>query len=397
MATDMWKRMLLRHSLFIFSRGIYTLFLNIYVWRQTEDLRLIALFSIASMVGHTLAFAYIARLIKRGYIQACMRAGLLGMSLALTSVLLLGESVVDYLLLIGFLFGTFNGMYWMSTHVESFDISKISNRSNFFAYRNSFTAIASILTPAVAWVGFSITDTVELGYQVVFSIGLVAMLTALFLAKVADNAPKNAWLGRKTRRITRSAKGFWPLAITNSVAPAVLKGGVASVLLPVLIFELLDGESAVGAVETVFQVFAIIAGLLFAKYAKGNAHMKKLIYLGGIPLAIGFFAMALNLSGLTYSIFLATLAISLAASGIPWSVLSTNFINHTPNYNQHKIEFILLLEYFRSIGFISSYVFILLAGSLSTDALRPILLILGACSAILVPVSLKLYKTVKDY
>lgn len=379
----------------MFSRGIYTLFMNIYIWRQTADIQLVALFNAVFIVGHIAAFMLTARLIKKGHIQKMMKAGLLGMILVLAAILQLGDESINYLYLIGVLYGAFNGMYWMSHHVESFDQTGIKNRANYFAYRGSLATAARLLVPVIAWVSFSATDNLDSSYQYLFMLAMVSLLVALLITKVETRKINSNWGGIKTYREIAKLKGFKSLTAMNIIAPALFKGGIVVFLLPVLLFELLEGERGLSAVETFLQIGAAVAGFIFARYNKGNKHLEILVKIAGIGLAFSFFALSIGFNVATYIAFLVGFIISSTTGAISGQVISANFVHHVKNYAENRVEYILLLEYIRSIGFVMSDLFVFFAGSIAVSAMRPFLLIMGICALVYVPLNLYLLKNIQ--
>jgi hypothetical protein len=331
---------------------------------------------------HLVSFTYGSWAVKKGYPQLLMRSGILGLVLVMLAVVLLQERSVEYLYWIAAIFGLSNGQYWMVNHLDSFDQTSSKQRASFFSYRVSFVTIAKLAIPFTAWVAFVFFGNDD-AYQFIFVVSIVAAALAFLLTSI-ERRQETKWDIIGTLKILKKTPGFASLGFSTFLYGATVRSALIELLLPLFIFELLSGEAGLSSVEIWIQIGLTVVTLIFARYKKNTDHIKKIIYLSGGLMALGAASLFINLSPLTYGIFIVTFIISNITSRISISTFSNNFINTIKGYNAHRIEYLVVREYFAIFGFLVGYVFLYFFSSMTVDSIRPLLagVIIGSLASI---------------
>ncbi len=110
--------------------GLYTLaislsntFVNIYLWKQTQNYVNLGLYNLASVVLQPLTFLIGGKLAKRiDRSIALLRIGVGTLAIFLSLFLVAGKSASHYILLMGALLGVGYGFYWLAFNLLTFEI-----------------------------------------------------------------------------------------------------------------------------------------------------------------------------------------------------------------------------------------------------------------------------------
>ena len=385
----LWN-VLLRHSLFLYARNMFRFFLSVYLWRETGDIRIVCMFNMLFWGFHLVAFFYGCQLIKLGYPNQLIKTGILGIAVLTFAVALLQEQTVEYVYLIGVLLGLFNGQYWVVNHLDMFDKSTKQNRTTFFSYRQSFVNTTKVAMPVVAWLAFVLFSTTQAAYNFLFLLAAASSIAALFFTSVKRQKETPCDL-RGTFRILRSTPRFWDVALVSMINAALIKGAIFGLLMPILIFELLEGEIGLSSVETWTQVGTVVAAYVFARYKKNTELMRMVIYVGSLVLFVGLMALYVKFSPLTYAIYIIAFVVSSSSLAFAWNTTSANFTHTIKDYKKYRIEYIAIKEVFVIIGVLSGYAFLYMFNSIGVEALRPLLAFMMTGAVVALPFYIRVW------
>src|SRR5690625_509154 len=116
-------------TLLILIGGLYALgiflsntFVNVYLWRQTNDYLTIATYNLAVFVFQPLTFIVAGKLAKKIDRVIVLRLGVTFLSLFFLTVLFLGQQAAYFNILLGCLLGVGYGFYWLAFNVLTFEI-----------------------------------------------------------------------------------------------------------------------------------------------------------------------------------------------------------------------------------------------------------------------------------
>ncbi len=118
--------------------GLYTLaislsntFVNIYLWKQTQNYVNLGLYNLASVVLQPLTFLVGGKLAKRIDRSIFVRIGVGTLAIFFIVVLVAGKSASQYILLMGALLGVGYGFYWLAFNLLTFEITEPETRDFF--------------------------------------------------------------------------------------------------------------------------------------------------------------------------------------------------------------------------------------------------------------------------
>ena len=369
------------HLFFISGRVFFEIFMNIYIWKLTSNLKLIAFFNISYLLTHVIVFSIFAPMVKRGRINFPRKLGLVLAVFVYLGVYFLRENAINYLVPIGIFMGVANGLYWISYQVIRFDLTNKFNRGNYTGLESAVSRFSKLTMPIVG--GFVITaNFFNLGYANIFLIGMGLFLLSFLnlnvgiqLKQVNHSSKMNL---RKTLREVLSNKDIFKSMLAYSFAGLGRTGSLIRVLIPLLVFSAVQNEFELGTWLSFFTLIAILVSIFFGrkidyKYYKVSMITGCVFFLGSILFLVKFPDLFI-----TYVIFGIVIKIIDLFISIPKRVISENLVHEIKDYQDHRIEYIIIREWFSITGGrVLSYVLIIFASGLLINQLYYILLIMS--------------------
>lgn len=137
--------------------GLYTLaislsntFVNIYLWKQTQNYVNLGLYNLASVVLQPLTFLVGGKLAKRIDRSILLRIGVGTLAIFFIVVLVAGKSASQYILLMGALLGVGYGFYWLAFNLLTFEITEPETRDFFNGFLGLLTSFSGMIGPIAA-------------------------------------------------------------------------------------------------------------------------------------------------------------------------------------------------------------------------------------------------------
>ena len=159
--------LLLIGGLYSLSIALSNTFVNIYLWKQTGELKDIGLYNLAVAVAQPFTFILAGRWAKKIDRVIVFRIGIILLALFYLSVLGFGTSASKYLLLLGALLGMGYGFYWLAFNVLTFEITEPETRDFFNGFLGILSSVGGMIGPIAA--GFIISRLEKFtGYSIVF-------------------------------------------------------------------------------------------------------------------------------------------------------------------------------------------------------------------------------------
>jgi MFS transporter, YQGE family, putative transporter len=371
------KRLLVSHNLFVGGRVFFELFLNVFLWKQTGDLQLIAWFNIAYITAHIIFFALFGYVAKRVDVDIPRKVGLAGQIGSYVLIFFLGSAVVDYALLIALLIGAFNGIYWISFNTLRYDFTTIRNRGHYVGLESAARIAVRVAMPVVG--GFIIALNIfGYGYGGGFLFGILLFCISFIIGGVKDpvktNTPFHLW---KTYKKVRKNRDAMISMRAYFFSGASRTGALMRVLLPLFIFGILQSELKLGGWISFFSMVAIGVALLLGKYLDYKYYTRFILF-GGVIYAALLVLIVVYPSLFTFVLFGTLTEILAVIIAIPKRVISENIIHRLKNHSAHRVEYLVIRDFYnvflgRGIG----YIMLLFVGGLATRGMQTVLLIMA--------------------
>lgn len=288
-----------------------------------------------------------------------MRIGIVLNFIYFLTIILLKEKVVDYIYLIGLIYGLEEGFYYSVFNTIESDGVENKDREKFLGTYNGWKNVVSIIFPL--FFGGLIKSS---GFINTIIVVLIIVVLQIFLSIVLkdNNIPK----GNKTnlkefKKVIKNYPQFKTLIATNICSGLTYSEGALSYVITIYIIKVFSESVSLGIFTSIFSVISIIIGFLFVKTIKPKYYIKLL----GIILPITIVSLCIMLINCNFvTVVLYNLVHTI--SNLLYSLIKErntfNFSNIEVIKKEYKVEYFLSLETALFIGrVISNILFILMA------------------------------------
>lgn len=381
------KLSLLIHFFFQFGASMSGVFLNLYLWRLTEDLWINGMYNIISFSVSAAAFAlggFIAKKTDRMY---AYRLGLLFISSFYICVVLAQEKVAELYPLFAIFGGMSGGFYWVGYLVLMYDVSNDRNRIHYLAMNSIFFTLAGLIGPALAGRVIAANEGLH-GYIIVFSIAfLMFLLAAVGSLRIKPKPSRHkAYYLKHTFAVMKREPG-WLKALFCFLAMGLLQG-IMLFLPNILLYQVMPHEDQIGYMSVLFSLITILMGVILSKYAK-ESKTTLYLWISGTGMIA---AAAVVLVGLHMWSVVGFMILYSFFNPLQGNTLTSHYyryVGRLPLKGNFRVESMVVREIFLNIGrVISIFVLIRLLGGVEGKQLAFILLG-GALCQLLLPVLIR--------
>src|SRR5690606_1929702 len=168
-------------GLYSLSIALSNTFVNVYIWKQTEDFFQIAIYNLTVVIFQPLTFILAGKMAKKVDRMIVFRIGIIFLAVFYVTVLITGTNANKFLILLGAILGIGYGFYWLAFNVLTFEITEPETRDFFNGFLGILNSVGGMIGPLLA--GFIISRlTGFVGYTVIFIISLSIFALATFLS-----------------------------------------------------------------------------------------------------------------------------------------------------------------------------------------------------------------------
>ncbi|WP_078577061.1 MFS transporter [Salipaludibacillus agaradhaerens] len=352
------KLLLLIGGLYALSVALSNTFVNVYLWKQSEDFVSLSIYNLFIVIMQPITFVLAGRWAKKIDRITVLRLGVIFLSGFYLTVLMLGENAGNYLVLLGILLGIGYGFYWLSFNVLTFEITEPETRDFFNGFLGLLNSFAGMIGPISA--GLVITHMEKLtGYNMIFSLSLGLFVVAVILSFFLKRRPA---AGRyKLLNVFRLRKQSfnWRRILYANFFQGLREGSFAFVVI-VWVFVSTGSELAIGTYGLIASGISFISYYLVGRFLP-KSFRKKAILVGSIFLYAAVFIIVFdqNFSLLiTYGIVI-SMAYPLLL--VPYLSITYDVIGSSENAEELRIEYIVIRELYLNGGRIISILVLLLA------------------------------------
>lgn len=334
-------------GLYSLSIALSNTFVNIYLWKQTGELKDIGLYNLAVVIAQPLTFILAGRWAKKIDRVMVLRIGVIFLALFYLSVLAIGTAASRYLLLLGVLLGIGYGFYWLAFNVLTFEITEPETRDFFNGFLGILTSVGGMIGPIAA--GYIISKLEKfIGYSIVFGLSLGLFSLAVVLSFFLKRRPAHGKYSL-TRIITeRKHSHNWRM-VTNATFCQGLREGIFAFLISVMVFISTGTEMALGTYGLLNSAVSFLAYFIVSRFLKKEQRIKAVLA-GGLLLYGAIFLIGFDVSYgrlLTYAV---TIAIGYPLLLVPFMSITYDVIGSGWKAAEMRIEYIVVREIFLNSG-----------------------------------------------
>ena len=358
----------------LYSLGIFlsNTFVNVYLWRQTNDFLTIAMYNLAIFIFQPITFIVAGKLAKKVDRIIVLRLGVIFLSLFFLTVLLIGHYAAIYNFILGCLLGIGYGFYWLAFNVLTFEITEPETRDFFNGFLGSLESLGGMIGPVLA--GFIIAKLpTEIGYTTVFSISLslfiLAVICSFFLKR------------RKAEGKFRLKKVFAEININenwrNTILANIFQGmreGIFVFVVTIWVFLITKNEFALGIFNLTLSFMSFVFYFIVTKMISQPLR-KKAILVGSIVISFSVFIILFELTYVHLLIYAFIIGIAYPIINVPFNSITYDIIGTSSYAKELRIEYVVGLEICVNIGRVFSLIiFIITIMVVQNEVPIPILL-----------------------
>lgn len=336
------------NGLFVLAGALSGTFLNVYIWKASQNFTLIGWFTFCQQLALGLTFWITGKWVKERDKMIFLRLGIIVSSLFYLFVLWAGKHTVDYIWPLGLLFGAGSGLFWLAFNVVYFEVTDMDTRDRFNGWVGIIGSIIGIFGPWVSGWLISVKHG-DTGYRLIFILALIvygiAILLSFWLKKREHGGPYS-WL----EPVKKLHKGSPWRQVAPSSAAHGLREGVFSFLINLLIYISTQAEWRIGQFSLITSLVSLVSFWAVGKWLRLSfRYYGMLIGAILITIVIGPFVlwkvnyMTLMVFGIGTSLFLPLYLIPVTSSVF-------DLIGNSKESVEKRVELIVLRELSITVG-----------------------------------------------
>lgn len=367
------KILLVISAIFTLAMGLSNVFVNIFLWKKSNNFMVIAQYNLMHYVLVPPTFILAGWLSKKKNGIWSLRLGILFFIVFFGFILFLRNSVTRYVFPIGALYGIAAGFYWLAYHVLSFDFTSTENRDSYNGFNGSISGVCGAIAPITS--AYIIEkNTLNNGYTIVFSTSLILFVILIgisFMLK-ADNYGTKL----KFSRIISSNCMDWR-NLRKSIFAWGFRDVIIGFLIIVLVFKATGSELAVGKFSLYASLISSTAFYVEQKIIKPKLRLVSMFF-GAIFMFIAVWGLVANISYGSLILYMIMDAAFVPFFLVPLASASFNIIS-TQHEEDLRVEYIINKEIMLNSGRIVSISILLalLSFYANADSLNYFLFFIG--------------------
>lgn len=353
------------HGIYQFGNALSLVFVNLYLWRLTNDLWLNGAYTLLTLLAALPATVYIGRVAKLRDRLFAYRLGIWLTALFYLLMLVFRERMVEFFVFFAILKGVSTAFYWLGHFTLIFDVSTDDTRHRYLGWNSLFTNAANLTGPALA--GWLIDRFAGLGgYYLVFGLAFVMFAVSAALSHRMRKRPAfhrayylkyTGLLLRKRADFRRSLIGWWLVGLPQ---------GILMYVPSILLYEALSRESQVGYLNAFFLVLSMASSYVLAKRGRNDA-TRFYLAMSAWGLALSSAALLVDVSLWTVILFMCVMSLFRPVQANAYTAHYYRLVGEMPLKDRFRVESVVIREAVINLGRAAGVVlFMLVAGENGT-------------------------------
>ncbi|MFC4767682.1 MFS transporter [Effusibacillus consociatus] len=339
------KRLLWLHGSFLGVVIFSNLFINLYLWSVFKNFSRLGQYNLTVALFTLIGFVLGMYVIRLRNIRYSLAGAILCMLTLFLLLVFREKEIVEWLFLLGSLYGSSLGMYYSGFNLISFFLTGKEERDLFFGREQMLNRFVSLVTPLtfsfiVFWFGY------KGAFSLISSILMITVLLTFFIPKIKTDFTvvnlryREVW--QEYKNVLLSITGFGFLQSWIQIASSVF-----------LFFYLTD-STRVGLWNSVFATIGIGMGYWMSKFSKPKN--RKYLALTGTILLSGAALIIFFPKAWTVLAFNVLAALTLPMIWLPITVVHYNRISDLscPSIDNCRIglsaHYLVIREFMLNLG-----------------------------------------------
>lgn len=340
--------LLVVHGLFAVANALSGTFVNVYLWKVSNDFVLIGWFAFSHQIANVITFWLAGKWVKEYNKMNSLRLGVALSALFYLAVLFLQKQAVDFVFMLGFVQGMAAGFFWLAFNVVYFEVTGPNNRDKFNGWSGFLGSGAGMIAPWIS--GMLITRMTDTsGYRLIFTISLCVFLIGVivsFFLKKRKALDRYKWFYAFGQLKVKGNP--WRLAVP-ALASQGLREGVFGFIIGLLVYIATQKELQVGNYLLITSAVALFSFMIAGKWLKPwrrNAAM----LIGTSMMTVVIVPFFWDISYTTLLIFGIGASLFMPLFTIPMTSSVFDIIGRDDDSALHRVEFVVLREIGLNIG-----------------------------------------------
>ncbi|WP_200411268.1 MFS transporter [Virgibacillus salexigens] len=363
----------------LYSLGIFlsNTFVNVYLWKQSEDFTTIAVYNLAIYIFQPLTFILAGKLAKRVDRVIVLRLGVIFLSLFFLSVLIIADKASYFNFMLGSLLGIGYGFYWLAFNVLTFEITEPDTRDFFNGFLGVLQSFGGMIGPLLAGTIIAKMEA-NIGYTVIFTISFIMFICAVICSFFLASRKAEGGFYFRSVLAERSNNKNWN-RILNAHIFQGLREGIFAFVISIWVFLITNSEFSLGMFNLVFSGMSLIFYFIGTKVIKPTMR-KKSILIGSLILYFSIAIILFEISYIQLIIYAVCIGLAYPIITIPYVSLTYDVIGKAWKARDLRVEYIVVRELFVNLGRIISITTFLIVTSLfpAEQSIPYLLAIFGA-------------------
>ncbi|CAH2214113.1 MFS transporter [Tepidibacter aestuarii] len=329
------KILLIISGLFTLAKGLSNVFVNIFLWKKSNDFIMISQYNLIQYIFLPIAFTIGGWLSKKKNGIWALRIGIVFYILFFILIILIKDNIIKYIYPLGILFGVAGGFYWLAFDVLSFDFTSTNNRDTFNGYHGFIAGIPAAIAPFAAAYIIDRSNNTK-GYMIVFFLSLIFFVILILISLLLRSQHYGEKLDFK--KIIGSNNSDW-----NNLRKSTIAWGLRDVvilfLLNILIYKTTGSEMELGKLFFISYLISSSSYILEQKFIKPKRRMFAL-HIGTILMFISVLGLVFKINYYSILFFIILDAISLPFFYVPMTSATFNVLDQH-HENNMRIEYII--------------------------------------------------------
>ncbi|MCD9021242.1 MFS transporter [Cohnella silvisoli] len=364
------------HGCFQFGASMSGLFLNLYLWRLTEDLVINGIFNIIVYGMTPFAFAIGGWIAKKKDRMVTYRLGIALITVFFLVVIFAQEQVVAYYPVFAAFNGLALGLYWTGYLVLMYDVTESRNRSRFLGINMIVFNSAGLAGPALSGFLISLFEGLR-GYLFTFAAASCLFgLASFFSLRIPRIESHHRTYYLKFSGLMMRKNRLWLLSLLGFFVLGLFQGMM--LFLPnILMFQTVGREDQVGYLTVFFALLTIATGFFISRRKQQN-NIRRDLFVASLLIVMGAAVLLIDIRLWTVILFISVYSLM---APLIINILTSYYyriMDGLPLRGLFRIESVVVREFFLNTGrVLSIFMQVLFASNLDSPAL-PVVLILMA-------------------
>lgn len=284
----------------IFTTFVDTFLVMYFLEVSESNILPLGIYKLVAMTTVFVVIFLLRNICKSKYRVNLMRIGIIFNFIYFLSIILLKDKVIDYIYLIGLLFGLEEGFYFSVYNTIESDGIINEERAKF---TGNYTAVKAILAIVFPLLFGGLIHTTGFIKSLIIVLVIVTLQIVLSFLYKDQNIPKGDKTDlKKFYKITKENKLIKKVYINRFFSGLTYSEGALSSIVAIYIINVFSTSVSLGVFTSIFSLISCVIGLLFAKCIK-QKHYNPLVKIFMLATVVSLCSMIINCNFVTIVIY----------------------------------------------------------------------------------------------